>query len=242
MFKLLLCGIIFLGGVAMTAREVFETDAITTAKGDLKITFFGHASLLFEFERMMIYIDPVGEQADFSLMPKADLVFITHQHQDHFDRAAIELLRKKDTQIFLTAACPALPSSRVLKNNDRIGVHGIDIAVVPAYNIVHMRETGVPFHPRGEGNGYVFTFAGLAVYVAGDSEDIPEMAGLKNIAVAFLPMNLPYTMTPEMVAKAARSFKPRMLYPYHFGNTDPQKLVALLAGEPEIQIRIRKMK
>ena len=99
----------------------------------------------------------------------------------------------------------------------------------------------MPFHPSGEGIGYVFSFADFRVYVAGDTENIPEMAGLKNIAVAFLPMNLPYTMTPEMVAKAARSFKPRILYPYHFGDTDARQLTRLLADETDISVRIRKM-
>jgi L-ascorbate metabolism protein UlaG (beta-lactamase superfamily) len=242
MFKALLCGIFFLAGVTVTAPENFATDIIKTAGGDLKITFIGHGSLMFSFKDLAIYIDPYGELADFSLLPKADLIFITHQHQDHFDIAAIEKLRKNNTRVFLSAACrPAPPAGRILQNNDRINVSGIGITVVPAYNIVNLRADGNPFHPRGEGNGYVFSFAGLLVYVAGDTENIPEMAGLKNIAIAFLPMNLPYTMTPEMTAKAARSFKPRILYPYHFGNTDPQKLPPLLAGETEITVRIRKM-
>jgi L-ascorbate metabolism protein UlaG (beta-lactamase superfamily) len=115
------------------------------------------------------------------------------------------------------------------------------IEAVPAYNIVRQRPDGRPFHPRGEGNGYVITFPGLRVYVAGDTENIPEMAELKDIAVAFLPMNLPYTMPPEMTAAAATSFRPRVLYPYHFSDTDPQRLVDLLRAEPGIEVRVRKM-
>jgi L-ascorbate metabolism protein UlaG (beta-lactamase superfamily) len=242
MFKLLLCSIFFLGSVTMTAQDNFETDIFKTTAGDLKITFIGHGSLLFNFKNLAIYIDPYGQLADFSLMHKADIIFITHQHQDHFDSAAIEKLRQKNTHIFLTAACQPVPAaSRSLKNGDSLSEQGIDIAVVPAYNIIHKRENNVAFHPRGEGNGYVFTFADLMVYVAGDTENIPEMVGLKNIAVAFLPMNLPYTMTPEMTAKAAQLFKPRILYPYHFGNTDPRLLPPLLADEAEITVRIRKM-
>jgi L-ascorbate metabolism protein UlaG (beta-lactamase superfamily) len=242
MFKALFCCFILLGGMTMVARENFETDSIRTSGGDLKITFIGHGSLLFDYQQRVIYVDPFGQLADFSLLPKADLIFITHQHQDHFDSVAIEKLRKKNTEIFLSASCrPAPPGSRALKNNERISAQGIDIAVVPAYNIVNLRENSVPFHPRGEGNGYVFSFADILVYVAGDTENIPEMAELKNITVAFLPMNLPYTMTPEMTARAARSFKPRILYPYHFGDTDPKKLPLLLAGETEITVRIRKM-
>ncbi len=242
MFRLCLCSFIFLGGMSMTAQEKFETDTFKSSSGDLKITLIGHGSLLFNYQQQNIYIDPFGQLADFSLLPKADFIFITHQHQDHFDHVAIEKLRQINTQIFLTASCQPLPSAgRVLKNGDRITLPGMTVRAIPAYNIVHKRDNGLPYHPRGEGNGYVFAFADLLVYVAGDTEDIPEMADLKNITVAFLPMNLPYTMTPEMTAKAARSFKPRFLYPYHFGNTDPLLLAPLLAGESEITVRIRKM-
>jgi len=113
---------------------------------------------------------------------------------------------------------------------------------VLAYNIVHKRDTGQPFHPKGVGNGYIITFGDKRVYVAGDTENVPEMKGLKSIDIAFLPMNLPYTMTPEMVADAAKAFKPKILYPYHFGETDTSKVVSLLKGTPEIEVRIRNMK
>ena len=109
---------------------------------------------------------------------------------------------------------------------------GLTIEAVPAYNLVHKRDSGEPFHPKGQGNGYVITFGDKRVYVAGDTENTPEMKALKNIDIAFLPMNLPYTMTPEMVADAARAFKPKILYPYHFGKTDTARLVALLQGAP----------
>jgi L-ascorbate metabolism protein UlaG (beta-lactamase superfamily) len=105
-----------------------------------------------------------------------------------------------------------------------------------------MRSEGVPFHPKGNGNGYVITFGDKRIYVAGDTENIPEMKQLKDIDVAFLPMNLPYTMTPEMVADAARAFKPKVLYPYHYGETEPSKLIELMKDTPEVEIRIRKMK
>jgi len=113
---------------------------------------------------------------------------------------------------------------------------------VLAYNIVHKRDTGQPFHPKGVGNGYIITFGDKRVYVAGDTENVLEMKGLKSIDIAFLPMNLPYTMTPEMVADAAKAFKPKILYPYHFGETDTSKVVSLLKGTPEIEVRIRNMK
>ena len=134
-----------------------------------------------------------------------------------------------------------LPGGTILKNGDVHVWQGIRIEAVPAYNLLHKRETGVPYHPQGEGNGYIFTFGSTRVYVAGDTENIPEMKTLHNIDVAFLPMNLPYTMTPEMVADAARAFRPKVLYPYHYGETDPQRLSALLAADRDIEVRIRPM-
>jgi L-ascorbate metabolism protein UlaG (beta-lactamase superfamily) len=242
MLRFFLGVLFFFSSVTMTAQAAFETDTFKTSAGELKITFIGHGSLLFSHNGLNIYIDPYGQLADYGRLPKADLIFVTHQHQDHFDRAAIDKIRQEQTQLFLTAACqPAPPASRILKNDEHGSVRGIDFAVVPAYNIVHLRANGLPFHPRGEGNGYVLTFADFRVYVAGDTENIPEMAELKNIAIAFLPMNLPYTMTAEMAAKAARSFKPKILYPYHYGDTDPQRLPLLLADEANIAVRIRKM-
>ena len=130
----------------------------------------------------------------------------------------------------------------VMKNGDMKSVGGLKIEAVPAYNLVHMRKQGVPFHPKGDGNGYVITFGDKREYVGGDTENTPEMKDLTDIDIAFLPMNLPYTMTPEMAADAAKAFKPKVLYPYHFGNTDPSKVAALLKDEPGIEVRIRKMK
>ena len=129
-----------------------------------------------------------------------------------------------------------------MNNGDVKTVQGLKIEAVPAYNIVHMRSKETPFHPKGIGNGYVITFGDKRVYVAGDTENVPEMKGLREIDIAFLPMNLPYTMTPEMVADAAKDFKPRILYPYHYGKTDTSKLVDLLKDTGEIEVRIRKMR
>ena len=129
-----------------------------------------------------------------------------------------------------------------MMNGDVKTVEGLKIEAVPAYNLVHKRDTGQPFHPKGTGNGYIITFGDKRVYVAGDTENTPEMKALKNIDIAFLPMNLPYTMTPEMVADAAKAFKPKILYPYHFGETDTSKVVSLLKDTPEVEVRIRKMK
>jgi L-ascorbate metabolism protein UlaG (beta-lactamase superfamily) len=146
------------------------------------------------------------------------------------------------TLLVLTEICAQqITGGIVMRNGDVQTVAGIPVEAVPAYNLIHKRENGQPFHPKGAGNGYVLTFGDTRLYIAGDTENIPEMKALQDIAIAFLPMNLPYTMTPEMVAEAAKAFRPRILYPYHYGNTDVSKLVELLKGEKKIEVRIRKM-
>lgn len=242
MHKKLLFIVVMAVIMPLTAQDGFTSDVFKTAAGDLRIRFLGHGSLHFQFNDRTIYVDPDGRLAEFSKMPKADLILITHQHRDHFDPGTIEILRRDSTQVFVSPSCLPLPAGAlVLKNGDRVETCGMAIEAVPAYNIVQRRPDGQPFHPRGEGNGYVLAFPGLRVYVAGDTENIPEMKELRDIAVAFLPMNLPYTMPPEMTALAARTIRPRVLYPYHFSDTDPQRLVALLRGEPGIEVRVRKM-
>ena len=225
------------------AQDQFQSDVLPTSAGDLKITFVGHGSLMFAYQGAVIHVDPYGKLADYTKLPKADLLVITHEHPDHLDAATITTLRTTNTAVVLTAACSAqVTGGTVLKNGEVQTVKGVRIEAVPAYNLVHKRNDGTPFHPRGAGNGYLFTFGDRRVYVAGDTENTPEMKALTGIDVAFLPMNLPYTMTPEMVADAARAFKPKILYPYHYGETDPSKLTELLKNDTAIEVRIRRMK
>jgi len=224
------------------ARSLQE-DVIPTSAGDLTITFVGHGTLMLRHGGKVVHVDPVGREADYSRMPKADLILITHEHGDHLDTAAVERLRKDGTRVVVSPSGEGrVQGAMVMRNGDAQEVAGFRVEAVPAYNLVHTRAGGQPYHPRGNGNGYVITFADVRVYVAGDTENTPEMNALRNIAVAFLPMNLPYTMTPEMVADAARSIRPRILYPYHFGQTDPQALVRLLAGEAGIEVKVREMR
>lgn len=226
----------------MTSQGKFETDLIPTSAGDISITFLGHASLLLVFRGKNIYVDVFGEVADYSELPKADIIFLTHEHFDHLDPKALAFIRTEKTVLVYTEACAQLVKGGiVMRNGDHQKVAGIPVEAVPAYNLVHKRPSGDPFHPKGSGNGYILTFGDTRLYVAGDTENIPEMKTLKEIAMAFMPMNLPYTMTPEMVADAAKSFRPRILYPYHFGDTDTKKLVDLLKAEKGIEVRIRKM-
>jgi L-ascorbate metabolism protein UlaG (beta-lactamase superfamily) len=229
--------------VSAFAQGKFETDIIKTSVGDLKITFIGHGTLMFNFDEKVIHVDPFSNLADYNTLPKADLILLTHEHMDHLDLKALNIIRTEKTVVVLTETCSKQVQGGIVMNNGDVKtVEGLKIEAVPAYNIVHKRDTGQPFHPKGIGNGYIITFGGKRVYVAGDTENTPEMKSLKNIDIAFLPMNIPYTMTPDMAADAAKAFKPKILYPYHFGETDTSKLVSLLKETPEIEVRIRKMK
>ena len=226
----------------MTTQKQFETDTIPTSAGDLIITFLGHGTLMLTFNGKHIHVDPFSRVADYSALPAADIVLITHEHRDHLDLEALASVRTAHTAVVLTEACAEqLEGGIIMHNGDTQTVKGIPIKAVPAYNIVHKRENGQPFHPQGAGNGYILTFGDKRVYIAGDTENTPEMKALHDIDCAFLPMNLPYTMTPEMVADAVRAFRPSIVYPYHYGSTDPEKLVALLEDEPDIEVRIRAM-
>jgi len=232
----------FFAGEA-TASMDFEKDIIPTSKGNLEVTFIGHGSMMFTFKGIVIQVDPFSRLADYSKFPKANLILITHEHGDHLDASALEKVQTDKTTMILTETCAAkISGGIVMKNGDVETVGGLTIEAVPAYNLVHMRGEGVPYHPKGVGNGYVITFGDKRVYVAGDTENIPEIKNLKNIDYAFLPMNLPYTMTPEMVADAAKAFKPDVLYPYHFGDTDTTQLVELMKDTPEVEVRVRNMK
>ncbi|NLT49403.1 MAG: MBL fold metallo-hydrolase [Ignavibacteria bacterium] len=234
--------ILFLVTITIDAQNTFEKDTINTEKGKLVITFIGHGTLIIEAENKTIHIDPVGMYADYSKMPKADLILITHHHGDHFDTAAINNILKNGTRVIGTKICSVnYPNISVLENGDIEIFSDFLIEAVPAYNIVHKRDDGNYFHPKGEGNGYVINVSGKRIYIAGDTENVPEMKNLNNIDIAFLPMNLPYTMSPEMVANAVELFNPKILYPYHFGKTDVNILIDLLKSKNECEVRIRKM-
>ncbi len=244
----MLCLLFFiLIGIAFStsafAGEPYKTDTIKTSAGDLKITFIGHGTLMFTFGTQIIHVDPYTTVADFAKFPKADVILITHEHPDHLDLKALGLVRTEKTTVVLTETCSRQVKNGVLMKNGAVKtINGLRIEAIPAYNLVHKRDNGQPFHPKGIGNGYIITFGDKRVYVAGDTENIPEMKSLQRIDCAFLPMNLPYTMTPEMVADAAKAFRPKILYPYHFGDTDTSKLVKLLEDQNEIEVRIRNMK
>lgn len=232
--SIVLVGIIGLSVVY--GQKKFQEDVIKTSDGDIKITCIGHGTLMLSYAGKIIHIDPVLMYDDYTALPKADLILVTHEHGDHLDAKAIDVIRTSDTKVVSNAAsAEKLSEAIVMKNGDAQTIAGIAVEAVAAYNLEK------PFHPKGNGNGYILTLGDKRIYIAGDTENVPEMKGLNEIDVAFLPMNLPYTMTPEQVADAAKAMKPRVLYPYHFGNTDTAKLVELLKDETEIEVRIRDL-
>ena len=219
----------------------YQTDTFKTKGGkEVVITAIKHASLRIQYDGLEIQVDPVAEFApstDYSKFPKADVILVTHEHFDHFDRDTITTLRKDGTQIIANPAVQKmLGFGTALTNGESHALaKGIALEAVPAYNTT---PGHTQFHPKGRDNGYVLTINGLRIYIAGDTEDIPEMTKLKDIDIAFLPCNQPYTMTPEQVAKAARTIKPKVLFPYHYSQT-PVKRVAELLVDTSIDVRIR---
>ena len=219
----------------------YQTDTFKTKGGkEVVITAIKHASLRIQYDGLEIQVDPVAEFApatDYSKFPKADVILVTHEHFDHFDRDTIATLRKDGTQIVANPAVQkTLRFGTALANGESHALaKGIALEAVPAYNTT---PGHTQFHPKGRDNGYVLTIDGLSIYIAGDTEDIPEMAKLKDIDIAFLPCNQPYTMTPEQVAKAARTIKPKVLFPYHYSQTPIKRVAELLSGT-SIDVRVR---
>lgn len=228
----------------MTMAQKFEKDVFTTKNGKtIELSFIKHATLMIKFDNKIIHIDPLCEYADYDKMPKADLILITHDHYDHLDLEAIKKISGSNTKILSNkTSYEKILAGEVMKNGDRKSIDGwMDIEAFPAYNTTQGREQ---FHPNnGRDNGYVLTLDGTRIYVAGDTEDIKEMGNLQQIDIAFLPMNQPYTMTPAQGVSAAKMFSPKILYPYHYGDTNPDELKDLqlkLKGH-NIEVRIRQM-
>lgn len=217
-----------------------ETDTFKTSSNkDVVITFIKHGTLMLTYDGAFIQIDPVTMFADYSTYPKADYILVTHEHGDHLDNKAIENLTKENTRLVLNQSSRDIISKgEVMKNGDNLELkEDILLEAVPAYNISEGKEQ---YHPRHRDNGYILTIDGLRIYIAGDTEDIPEMNDLKDIDIAFLPVNQPYTMTVDQAVNAAQRFSPKVLYPYHFGETDVNPIKTRLQNS-DVEVRIRSM-
>lgn len=211
------------------------------SRGDIIFALFGHATIGAEWDGKHIYFDPCTSEADLENLPKADVILITHHHDDHFDPKAVEILRKSDTVIITNAVVGAqVEGAEILGEGDHTYMNSwLAVEAVPAYNVERTQ-----YHPRKRGdNGYIVELAGRRIYVGGDTELTPEMLAVSEIDYLFLPVNLPYTMTVEMAVEAARTIGPKVFYPFHTIGTPTEEIAKIpeLLADTEIEVLIAPM-
>ena len=239
MKKLIICLMAVLGLTTACAQKSYEVDEFKTKSGKtIKFYALMHACIRIEMDGKEIQIDPVAKlgdrTVDYAAMPKADYIFVTHEHGDHYDAKSIKQLTGEKTQLVMNKRCADMyGAGKVMVNGDKLQFADVSVEAVPAYNYT---EGHTQFHPKGRDNGYILTIDGLRIYIAGDTEDIPEMSKIKDIDIAFLPCNQPYTMTPDQLIRAAKVIKPKVPFPYHYGQTDLSTVSAQLK---DIDVRIR---
>lgn len=217
-------------------------DAVATSQVDVVIHPVNHASFVMQWQGKLLYVDPVGGAAPYSELPPPQAIFITDIHGDHLNADTLKALVQTDTVIVAPQAVrDMLPAelqavTQVLANGATASVAGAGVEALPMYNLTAER---LQYHAKGRGNGYVLTMGGKRFYIAGDTEDIPEMRQLRDIEVAFLPMNLPFTMTVQQAADAVREFKPKIVYPYHFRGSDLNEFTRLVGTDVGVEVRVR---
>ena len=229
------------------APAASQDDTLATSNGNLVIHPVHHAGLVLTWNGKRIVVDPTtfppgpnSGAADFSGANPPDLILITHEHGDHFSVPTLTDLAGANTVIvapqsvygMLPAALQA--KTKVMKNGDKGDYAGVNIEAVPEYNVTPER---LMYHPKGRDNGYVLNVGGKRIYIAGDTEETPELKSLPNIDVAFVPMNLPFTMTEEAAAAFVKDFKPKVVYPYHYGMSDVNKFAMLVGKASEVRLR-----
>jgi L-ascorbate metabolism protein UlaG (beta-lactamase superfamily) len=227
---------------SLAGETSMSGDKIPTSQGDLVIHPINHGTLALAWKGKVVYVDPVGGAQRFKGLPAPDLILVTDIHGDHFDLPTLAAVATDKTLLIVPKAVadklsPALTSkATVLANGSAKTAADIKVEAIPMYNLTPDR---LRFHDKGRGNGYVVTFADKRVYLSGDTEDIPEMRALKNIDVAFVCMNLPYTMTVDQAASAVREFKPKIVYPYHYRGSDLEKFKQLVGADSGVEVRLR---
>jgi L-ascorbate metabolism protein UlaG (beta-lactamase superfamily) len=229
-------------GAQATPQRQVAAPSVTPAQtsvreGDITITPITHASFQIEYGGKVIHVDPTSP-GDYSKSKQADLVLITDIHPDHLDPAAIARVRKQGSPVVAPqAAAEKIENATVMSNGETKSVAGISVEAVPMYNLQRGPSAGQLFHTKGRGNGYILTLGGKRLYIAGDTECTPEMRALKNIDIAFIPMNLPYTMPPSEAAECVKAFTPKVVYPYHYRGQNPEEFKAALKDVP-VEVRL----
>ena len=230
--------LLLLAGAVLIAQPQRPVEQFQTSAGPVKITPIRHASMMIQAGGKVIQVDP-WSQGNYDGIPQADLILITDIHPDHLDAPLIAKLSRTSTAVIAPeAAAKTVTQAKVLHNGDSTTWEGWKIEAVPMYNLKRGPSEGKFYHDKGRGNGYILTYGGMRFYIAGDTEGIPEMRALKNIDVAFIPMNLPYTMTPEEAADAVKAFHPKIVYPYHSKGSDIKVFAKALEGTG-IDVRLR---
>jgi len=231
-------------GRLLAEQPALTGDRVPTKEGDLVIHPVNHATLAFGWKNIIVYADPVGGAQRFAGLPGPNLIVVTDIHGDHLNGGTLKAVAGEKTSIIVPAAVasdagmPEELRSRliILNNGESKEIQGVGVEAVPMYNLTPARAK---FHTKGRGNGYVLTFGDKRVYLSGDTEDIPEMRALKNIDVAFVCMNLPYTMTVDQAAGAVREFRPKIVYPYHYRGSDLDKFKELVGDGSGVEVRVR---
>jgi L-ascorbate metabolism protein UlaG (beta-lactamase superfamily) len=223
---------------ASAAGATRGTDTIPTGKGDLTVTPLKHASVVFGFAGHSIYVDPAMD-APIDGLPKADYVFITHTHPDHMDPALLDKVKKASTIVVAAqAVADKVAGVTVMPNGAKKSFGDFEVEAIAMYNMVRGPSAGKLYHEKGQGDGFVFTFGDKRVYVSGDTECTPEMKALANIDVAFVCMNLPYTMPPKEAAECVNAFKPKVVYPYHYRDSNLDEFKSAVTA-PGVEVRVR---
>lgn len=239
LLTIVFCTLVF-SLVSLTSRgQYWQKDTLATSKGNLEIEVVGHCFLHFTFNRMNIYVDPIPNVADMTRLPKADLILVTHDHRDHLNTDAIEYLSKPGTMVIASKSCiQKMNFGHFLDNGMQITYNDIYIKAVAAYNVINLRPDDIPFHPKGDGNGYFMVFGDKTVYISGDTEYIDEMRTFMKPDAAFVTIMMPFTMDEHMFIQTVKKLKPKILYPLYY-NIDIKSLVEKLSADmPEMKIRV----
>ena len=230
-------------GLVTAQTPTPTTLSFETSAGTLKVTPLGHASVRLELNNTVIHVDPWSNVADYAQQPKADWVWITHEHGDHLDTAAISEISTPNTRYLMderTAKASGLEGVTLIKNGDTLNLGNFTVVALPAYNVVRERDNGQKYHPKGWYNGFIMEVGDFRMHFGGDTECIPEFANVGKLDVSFLPINLPYTMPPEEAAACFRQLSPQVAIPYHQGDFDPQ-IVADMLADTNIDVKVLEL-